>query len=91
MVMTVNKSEERIQCKAATARKLGSPLPLVEISGGAVGGVWRAKRDQPIDGYFRTSYVRLFVSGSQEFLPLVGVQMPILKSLHFDLNFIHGN
>lgn len=55
MVMTVNKSEERIQCKAATARKLGSPLPLVEISAGAVGGVWRAKRDQPIDGYFRTS------------------------------------
>lgn len=55
VVMTVNKSEERIQCKAATARKLGSPLPLVEISAGAVGGVWRAKRDQPIDGYFRTS------------------------------------
>lgn len=53
--MTVNKSEERIQCKAATARKLGSPLPLVEISAGAVGGVWRAKRDQPIDGYFRRS------------------------------------
>lgn len=50
----MNESEETIQCKAAVARRWLSLLSLVEISAGAVGRVRRAKRDQPVDGHFRT-------------------------------------
>lgn len=41
MVTTVNESEESIRCKIAMARKLSSPLSLVEIMAGAVGGTSR--------------------------------------------------
>lgn len=53
--MNVNESEERIQCKAAMAGKRSSPLSLADINAGMVGGVWRAQREQPVDGHFRTS------------------------------------
>lgn len=39
MVMAVRESEERTQCKAVVAKKLSSPLSLVEVSADAVSGV----------------------------------------------------
>lgn len=42
----MNESEEMIQCSTAVAQRWSSLLSLVEISAGAVGGVWRAKREQ---------------------------------------------
>lgn len=55
MVMAVRESEERTQCKAVVAKKLTFPLSLVEVSDGAVSGVRRARRDQPVDEHFGTS------------------------------------
>lgn len=55
MVMAVRESEERTQCKAVVAKKLTSPLSLVEVSAGAVSGVRRARRDQLVDEHFGMS------------------------------------
>lgn len=53
--MAVRESEERTQCEAVVAKKLSSPLSLVEVSAGAVSGVRRARRDQSVDEHFRMS------------------------------------
>lgn len=55
VVVAVRESEERTQCKAVVAKKLSSPLSLVEVSAGAVSDVRRAKRDQAVDEHFGMS------------------------------------
>lgn len=85
-VRNVNESEERMQCKIATARKPSSPLCFVEVSAHAVGGVWRAKSDQALqDG------LNQFFCPYLEFLPTGGVQVPVLQCLNVDLNVIYDN
>lgn len=41
--------------QGALAKKLSSPLSLVEVSAGAVSGVRRAKRDQSVEEHFGMS------------------------------------